>query len=155
MLHLEWTNRNVELIHKYIPNSNEFNIKVSGATGFDRFKIISYIGKQDFLREFNKCRYSKVVGIASWAFDQTLSSYYDNNKIYMDSTLGEEFIDIHRKSKDKLQDIYRTLIENNPEVLFVLKYHPGMVDGKLNRAIRVRQIRKYGKNRNAKRILLM
>jgi len=127
-LHLEWTERNLELIQRHIPGSNDYNIKVSGATGFDKYRIWSYTKKKDFLAKYQMERFGRVVGIAGWGFDALFGEYFERNTKAMETRLGSEYISLHRKSKELLKNIYRQIIEKNPDTLFVLKHHPSVID---------------------------
>jgi len=54
-----------------------------------------------------------------------------NEKHYLD-VFGQEQIDIHRNDLVKLQIIYKKLIEQNKDILFILRYHPGTIDFEKN-----------------------
>jgi len=126
-LHLEWSQRNIALIHAHIPGSENYNIKVSGATGFDRYKILPFMQKEAFLTKYNKENYKKIIGIAGWGFDL----------LYQDSSCGpakpctKDEINFHKESKKCLRDIYKKLIEHNKDILFILKYHPAILQKEL------------------------
>lgn len=130
-LHLEWTERNYNLINKYIPESKRFNIKVGGATGFDRYKFWRFMSKQHFLKKYNKTNFKKVIGFAGYGFDLICGEYYEKFKEVMDQRYGENKIDFHLESKDQLKEIYRRLITCNPDILFVVKYHPLTINEEL------------------------
>lgn len=125
-LQLEWSFRNLNLIHKNIAGSDEFNIKVSGATGFDRYRYSTFMDKNIFLNKYKKERFSKVIGIPAWSFDQFLGNYGYRKEV--EERYGERDTKIHKESKDKLRNIIIKLIEQNPDILFVLKFHPGTID---------------------------
>lgn len=130
-LHLEWSKRNVENIKKLIPAACNYNIKVSGATGFDRYRFAQFMSKSEFVNLCAKGEYEKVIGIAAWGFDLVLGKYSDQLPDMYKGRMDQETLNIHRKNKDLLQHIYRTLIEQNKDILFVLKYHPGMLQEEL------------------------
>ncbi len=123
-LHLEWTERNLKLINKYIPQSRKFDIKVSGATGFDRYKFWHFMKIDDFLRKYKKERYRKIIGLVGFAFDFFSGEYYERFKEYVDNRYGEEDVRFHLKAREALREIYEKMIKNNPEILFIIKYHP-------------------------------
>ncbi len=122
-----WTERTVQLAKKNIPESAGFNLKYSGATGFDRYKLFSFSSKEEFKEKLNKDIYKKVIGLAGWGFD-----------LYSEETLQKSlaplpdecyyFIDFYNKSRKELNNVYKQLVENNPDILFVAKFHPGTVD---------------------------
>lgn len=129
-LHLEWSSRVLNLIKKYITNVPMDRIKVSGATGFDKYSFNLFMDKESFLRKYKKAKYEKVVGIAGWGFDLLQGEYYKKYKRVVDNRYGEENIRIHLESEKKLISIYKKMIEENKDILFVLKYHPLIVDKK-------------------------
>lgn len=127
-LHLEWSQRTLDLIHRHIPESQYMNIQVSGATGFDRYRFFHFIDKRDFLRKYHKEHYRKVVGLAGWSFDKFIGAYYEKFRNNINRVYSPSDIEIHQNSKDRLHDIYGRLISANPDILFVLKFHPGTVE---------------------------
>ena len=126
-LHLEWSQRAVDLIRKTIPGSDAHNIKVSGATGFDKYKILPFASREAFLSKYKKEKYKRVVGVGGWAFDRILSDYYKEFRDAVDNTFGKEYINLHAKSKEPLRMIYKRIIEENPDTLFIIKHHPGVM----------------------------
>ena len=125
-LHLEWSQRNIDIIYKFIPGSESFNIKVSGATGFDRYKILPFMTKEEFLAKYNKAQFKKVVGLGGFNFDHLLGDYFQQFEDVIVESLGERDLQLHRAAKEALRTIYRDLIERNPDTLFILKHHPGV-----------------------------
>lgn len=110
-LELFWSTRSLNMVKEHIMNAADYNIEVSGATGFDRYKIISYSTKKGFLSKYGLDQYDKVIGIASWGFDT-----YD----YKDIDINE----FHRQSCVELRVCLEKIIKNNRDILFVLKLHP-------------------------------
>jgi surface carbohydrate biosynthesis protein len=123
-LRLVWSQRVFKQIEENITDSDKFNIKISGATGFDRYHFFDFMKKNVFLEKYNKKKYTKVIGLGGWNFQQVLGEYYNNHKDIFNQTLGVQSIKIHQKSKGLLRQIYRKIIENNQDILFILKYHP-------------------------------
>ena len=124
-LHVLWTKRTVDLVRKYIPESKEFNLTYGGAIGFDRYKLFNFMRKNEFLVKINKKNYKKIIGIGGFGFNPFGKLYYENNKQDVNANYGEEFIEFHRKSRDLLKEVYKNIIDNNPDILFILKHHPG------------------------------
>ncbi|MDR1552665.1 MAG: hypothetical protein LBS69_04280 [Prevotellaceae bacterium] len=122
-LHLEWSQRNIDLFLQYIRTFD--NIKLSGGIVFDKYKLLSdrFLHKTNFIKRYGKNDFSKIVGIAGWGFD---SLYHDNE--YVTFLGGVSCLNKTRKSKDLVKEILKKLIKANPDILFVLKYHPMSID---------------------------
>ncbi len=116
--YLLWNKKSKDLIDNYISDLNNIFI-VTGATGFDRYKLLQYTNKEQFLID-NKLSYSKVIGIAGWAF----GIFFNENKKYYIKTYGNEQVSMHQKDLKKVNAIYKRLVIDNPDTLFILRYHP-------------------------------
>ncbi len=92
---------------------------VTGATGFDRYKLLKYEDKQQFLTE-NNMKYKYVIGIAGWAF----GIMFNDDKEYYINMYGEEQLKMHQNDLQRVNNIYKDIIENNKNILFILRYHP-------------------------------
>lgn len=125
-LHLEWSYKNLDLINKYIKGTSNYNINVVGATGFDRYKIFNFMNKKQLLDKYKKSKYSKVVGIAGFNFDYFFGTYFEKYSDIIEDCHTLEDIQNYKLSRDMVNNIYKQLIENNKDILFVLKYHPGL-----------------------------
>jgi len=120
--YLLWNKKSKDLIDNHISNLNNVFI-VTGATGFDRYKLLRYTNKEQFLID-NKLSYSKVIGIAGWAF----GIFFNENKKYYIKTYGNEQVSMHQKDLKKINAIYKRLVMNNPDTLFILRYHPATIN---------------------------
>ncbi len=128
-LHLEWSTKNVNILKKYLKHLNFNKIKVSGATGFDKYKFLSFMDKNTLLDKYNLKSFQKVILIAAWGFDNYFTDYLEKNKQEIVKRFGSlEIVEKIKSNRDPLNEIYKKLIENNPDILFILKYHPGTVD---------------------------
>ena len=117
-----WNRNSKELIvNKY--SALENILYVTGATGFDRYKLLKYISKENFLLE-NNLQYKKIIGIAGWAF----GIFFNQNREYYISVYGKEQVAMHKEDLYKLNNIYKNLIINNPDILFILRYHPATIN---------------------------
>ncbi len=123
---LLWSSRSREIFLSKYPELKD-KMVVTGGTGFDRYKLLNFKTKEEFLKE-NNLGYKKIIGIAAWGFDHFFGTYYESNKDVYLKNLGLEQIKMHRDDLFKLRKIYKELIENNPDKLFILRYHPGNVD---------------------------
>ena len=119
--YLLWNKNSKKLIvNKY---SNLENIvSVTGATGFDRYQLLNFITKEQFLID-NRLSYSKIIGIAGWTF----GIFFNGDRQYYIDTYGNEQVSMHQKDLEKVNLIYKKLIINNPDILFILRYHPATI----------------------------
>ncbi len=117
-----WSMRVVNFMRQELPNDKD-KIVLTGATGFDRYKIYRFRKKEEYLKEHNKRNFTKVVGYAAWAFGklyfekgvQSLIAYLKGDE----SKLNE--IETERQL---VSAILKETIVRNPDVLFILKKHP-------------------------------
>lgn len=129
-MNLQWSQRNIDMIQKKIPISQrkDTKIRLVGATGFDKYKLLQFMTKEAFLNKYSLERYSKIVGIAGWGFDHFFGDYYDRFKNEL--AYSQTDLKIFRESLYKLREGYEFIIKSNPYILFVLKYHPVTIDEK-------------------------
>ncbi len=125
-----WSTRVKKLIKKYIKWIDQNKVFVWGATWFDRYKYFDFESKESFLKKRKK-KFSKVIWIAWWWFDLYSWEYFEKHKEIIINKLWQENVDIFLKSCTKLRDIYNRLVINNPDILFIMKYHPWVVDKNL------------------------
>lgn len=119
---IQWSNRTREMSISHYPYL-ESKIKVSGSVGLDAYNIFPKLQKSDFLIKHNKSKYSKVIGVGCWDFGILYPSdprYILFQNIFSDS-------DIARFKEDQLSfnSILLEVIKANPNILFLLKEHPG------------------------------
>ncbi len=121
-LTLQWTTRTRDLCIKHYPETKE-KIKVSGAAGFDVFKIAKYISKKEFLKEHNKTHYKKCIGFGCWDFGSInpKDTRYELTKKRWSNEERKRFT----QDGIELNNILLSAIKNNPDILFILKEHPG------------------------------
>ena len=121
-----WSERSRRLFTEAYPEYANF-FTVTGATGFDRYRLLTFKTKEAFLRE-NSLSFRKIVGIAGWGFDHLFGAYYQQHEAQYLQVMGQKQIKMHRDDLVKLRRIYRELIEQNRDTLFILRYHPGTID---------------------------
>lgn len=128
-LHLEWSTKNINLIKKYAKVDTK-KIFVSGATGFDRYKLLNFESKDEFLKKNGLEKFKKVIGYAGWGFDlmDPEGIYYSNYNDMIDSNYNDIHLKEYTDSRQKINEILKKLIKNNPDTLFILKHHPGEVE---------------------------
>lgn len=127
---LLWSRRSEDIFLSKYPNLKDILV-TTGATGFDRYKLLDFKTKELFFQE-NSLDYSRVIGITAWGFDHLFGDYYTQHERYYLDTFGVEQIQMHRNDLFKLQKIYRKIIEDNQDTLFILRYHPGTIDFEKN-----------------------
>lgn len=128
-LHLEWSTKNIKLIKKYAKVDTK-KIFVSGATGFDRYKLLNFESKDEFLKKNGLEKFQKVIGYAGWGFDliDPEGIYYSNYNDMIDLNYNDIHLKEYTDSRQKVNEILKKLIKNNPDTLFILKHHPGEVE---------------------------
>ena len=127
---LLWSKRSEDIFLSQYPELKD-KLVTTGATGFDRYKLLEFKKKDDFLKE-NALSYKKIIGIAAWGFDHFFGDYYKKHEKTFVDIYAKEQIELHREDLYKIQKIYLKLIENNPDILFILRYHPGTIDFEKN-----------------------
>lgn len=117
-LHLEWSQRNINYFSTS-PSFDENIVKLSGATGFDKYKLLKFLNKNDFLMKYDLGHYEKIVGLGGWTFDFAFNENHSTGPIFF----GKE-LDGIKASLFALREGYRALVTNNPDILFICKKHP-------------------------------
>jgi len=132
-LNLQWSQRSVDLIRRYVPGAEEFPIAVSGATGFDRYRLFDWATREEMLQRLGRPGFSRIVGFAGWTFCHVLGSYYERNRAAVDIVLGgHDAAEKHARQLPELRAVLSEAVNANPEVLFVLKEHPGLTDAEFS-----------------------
>jgi surface carbohydrate biosynthesis protein len=117
-----WSKRTKEFFDKELPSLQHKNI-ITGATGFDRYKIYQFEERDEFLKRYNLPRYKAVIGYAGWAFGKIYNQQgRDELRTYFqDLDKGLKWMDQQMK---EVESMLRAAIEKFPQVLFILKRHP-------------------------------
>ncbi|HEC43940.1 MAG TPA: hypothetical protein ENI20_14050 [Bacteroides sp.] len=95
---------------------------LTGGTGFDRYKIYRFPDKREFLTHYNRPEFKKIVGYAGWAFGKVFNQQ-GREELIANGHPEERFKWIEEQMY-LIEEILRRAIENNPDILFVLKRHP-------------------------------
>jgi hypothetical protein len=104
-----------------------------GVSGFFSSKTQITTQRYTFLKNNSLEHFTKVIGIASWGFDLIGdNSYFEEFKERIYLRFSPEQIEMHRKDLALVQEAYRKLVRNNPNILFILRYHPASFDFKFN-----------------------
>jgi surface carbohydrate biosynthesis protein len=118
-----WSERTRGYFAKMYPE-NASRMVVTGALGFDRYKIYEFPSKEEFLRRKGLTGFKKIIGYAGWSFGKLYTrTGREELKFFLKDKAGtwEEWTEMQRTA---VEDILRQLIENNPDTLFILKKHP-------------------------------
>lgn len=118
-----WSERTYNYMLKQEPHEKQKYV-ITGATGFDRYKIYEFISKEEFLKKRNLENYKKVVTYASWAFGKIFNK---PGLSVLKETFGKDstrMIEWMKAQMNLVESILKEIIENNPDILFVLKRHP-------------------------------
>lgn len=123
---LLWSKRSRGFILEKYPDLKEVTC-VTGATGFDQYKLFRQRKKSEFIKKYN-IKYKKIVGLAGWGFCHFYNEYFEQREEQLLETIGAKQIEMHQSDLSKMQDIYRDIVEQNPDTLFIVRYHPGTLD---------------------------
>ncbi|AZQ85459.1 hypothetical protein EKO29_16580 [Colwellia sp. Arc7-635] len=126
---LLWSYRSETLIHKNFPEL-ESNTAVVGGVGFDRYKRLNFLKKAEFLKKIkHNPNIKQVIGLAGWGFDRVHDTeFYFKNKKSILANFQEGQREMHRKDFVLLQTYMKEVVTKNPQILFVLRPHPGLTD---------------------------
>ncbi|OQY51869.1 MAG: hypothetical protein B6247_18300 [Candidatus Parabeggiatoa sp. nov. 2] len=120
-INAHWSERTRKMSIKQFPQLS--NIKVTGGVGFDVYKIAKPETKQNILQKYNKERFEHVIGVGCWSF----GGFYPESYRFEDFSQRLTKQERNRFINDGLQfnQVLIELIKNNPNILFLLKQHPG------------------------------
>jgi hypothetical protein len=116
-LKILWSHRSCNIAANAFPETR-LQLKVSGATGFDKYKI--YKSKTDF----NTKGYKQIVLYAGHSFVY-LESDFNNVKTNLIKQFGADKVENFFEYKDKIKMIFHEIVPQNPDTLFIFKNHPG------------------------------
>ena len=117
-VHLQWSERTKKMTLKHFPKL-ENKVKVSGGVGFDIYKILRRSSKEDFLNKYKKASFKKVIGIGCWDF----GVFFEKDSRFKYKTRHE--VNYFRKERFLFNKVLIQTIQNNPQILFLVKEHPG------------------------------
>lgn len=123
---LVWSDHSERLILENYPNLRP-KVNVTGATGFDRYKILPHVTKQEFLTH-NSLDYKTIIGFAGWAFDLIHDTdFFKKHEAMIMSDMWPGQLEMHRQDLLKLRIYLAEVVKQNPDVLFLLRPHPGSI----------------------------
>lgn len=117
-----WNKRTFDFFKRKVPAQAE-KIVLTGAPGFDRYKIYQFQSRVDLLRKYGKERFSKVITYSGWAFGklQYVQGIEELNAFMKDRS---DVLDWTEQQRIIVRETLRQAIEDNPDTLFILKQHP-------------------------------
>ena len=123
---LLWSYKTLELTLKNYPELRSKTM-VSGGVGFDVYRITGLRYRNQFLNKYNKISYSQVIGVGCWDFVLACpqDTRYEGIATQYSSAEKEKF----RNDRDNFNEILLSVIKEYPNILFLLKEHPGTLCG--------------------------
>lgn len=117
-----WSERTAKFLREKEPDAAH-KIVVTGGTGFDRYTIYKFMQKEVFLHKYHKLNYKKIIGYAGWAFGK-LDHKRGREELLIWVRGDESRLKWIEDQRQAVENILRVTIENNPDILFILKQHP-------------------------------
>lgn len=128
-----WSQSKADMMIKHSQNLRE-KIKISGGIGFDIYKLTpAPISKTEFLSSYEKDHYSKVIGVG--CFDFGIFNKLDPRFERENANRPDKEYEIFLKDRSLFNETLNSVISNNPDILFLLKEHPGNQLGRWASAI--------------------
>jgi surface carbohydrate biosynthesis protein len=118
-----WTRRTRDFLAKELPEL-AYRMVVTGATGFDRYKLYQFPEKGSFLLGKGLQRFTKVIGYAGWAFGKLYSETGRKELQFFLKGKLDSWMEWTKTQMIQVENILRLLIEHNTDTLFILKVHP-------------------------------
>lgn len=119
-----WSERTQKYMQQHSPKEKD-KIVLTGASGFDRFKIYDFGDKKEFLRKYDKEKYQKIISYSGWAFGKV---QYAQGRKELEANLSVQkevgVVKWVEAQRQEVRDMLKVAIEAYPDVLFVLKQHP-------------------------------
>jgi len=137
---LQWSEKNIQLILKHIPEAKAYNLFCAGGTGFDRYQFLQLKSKLVFYNQYPQFKnYKKIIGLAGFPFYFFLSDLYKKDGQWNNMHLDHDACDTMAAQKEPLRLMYHELVKNNPDTLFILKYHPSDIMQELSEFYQLNQ----------------
>jgi hypothetical protein len=122
-LNLQWSVRARDLALGVEP-SLAAKLRVVGGVGFDRYRLYDFATKDGWMAKHG-LRFDRMVGYASWTFDRLHRE--DEGVRWFKETMGDAGLERLAQDRDGVAGALARLAEHNPNTLFLLKEHPGVV----------------------------
>ncbi len=117
-----WSERARNYIAEREPDHVD-KLVVTGGVGFDKYKLYSFMNRDDFFDKLGGKKFDKVVLYAGWTFGKV--KFERGRQDFLRWFGGDESkMPLIEEQRKDIEDILRYAIESNPDVLFVLRRHP-------------------------------
>lgn len=114
-LRMLWSKPSYEMTIKKYPKLKD-KIRVSGAIGFDKYRLLE--NKKKYTDE----RFKKVIGYAAFDYNSSLRS---PRRDILAEALGQKYLNFLTNELEITKNLLRKLIQKNEDILFLIKSHPG------------------------------
>jgi len=123
---MHWSKRTQNFLINELPHYKD-KMVLTGAPGFDRYKIYEFLDKETFLRKNGLTQYKKIITYAGWAFGKLANQQgIEELMVYfLDNTNALEWA---KEQMFAVEEVLKKAIENNKDTLFILKKHPSEVN---------------------------
>lgn len=118
-----WSVRTYNFFKEVLPQYKD-KIVISGATGFDRYKIYQFPDKNEILDKYQLGHFKKVITYAGWAFGKLFNEVGLRDIVNMQKENPEQYIEWLKSQMIQVEGHLKHIIEENPDILFILKRHP-------------------------------
>ncbi len=99
-------------------------LKVAGGVGFDRYLLYDLTSKEAWMAKHG-LRFERMVGYASWVFD--VLERNDPGAVEFRELSGPDAVARFKEDRRDVRAMLGRLAEDNPDTLFLIKQHPGVV----------------------------
>ncbi len=121
-----WSKRTQSFLIKELPELKH-KMVVTGAPGFDRYKIYQFLSKDNFLEKKKLTHFSKIITYAGWAFGKLFNKQGLDELNFFFQNDPKALLWVEDQMR-KVEGILRKVIENNQDILFILKRHPSEIN---------------------------
>jgi hypothetical protein len=118
-----WSVRTYNFFREVLPQYKD-KIVITGATGFDRYRIYKFPEKNEILDKYQLGHYKKVITYAGWAFGKLFNDIGLRDIVNIQKDNTEKYIEWMKTQMRLVENHLRFVIEKNPDILFILKRHP-------------------------------
>lgn len=125
-IHLQWTEGTRRRTLSHHPELKS-RIRVSGGVGFDIYKIVNSLNRYELLIKYSKNNYKKAIGVGCCDFGVFYPEdpRYTTCRSLYSRSVRERFI----KDQNDFNNVLKFIILQNPEIVFIVKEHPGCIGG--------------------------
>ena len=117
-----WSKRTRDFFNQVLPEYREKNV-VTGGVGFDRYKLYRFKNKEEFIREKHLPPFQKIIGYAGWAFGKLFNKQGFEELSFLHQNDPRKIAWL-KEQMHLVESILRSVIDKNPDILFILKRHP-------------------------------